>query len=227
MTALEARGVSKSVTLSSGTRLKIVSEVDLAVAEGESVAVMGRSGSGKTTLLSILGLLLPPDDGQVLIGGEDTAALTDRQLSAVRNSRLGFVFQNYSLMGHLTAAENVAIPLLQGRTKRSSIAQRAASALDAVGLGDRSGSKPGHFSGGEQQRVAIARAIVGSPGIVLADEPTGALDGQTADAVLETLRRTTSDAGAALVVVTHEEAVASRMDRVVLLETGSLISAAR
>jgi ABC-type lipoprotein export system ATPase subunit len=202
-----------------------VSDVDIAVAEGESVAVMGRSGSGKTTLLSILGLLLPPDSGRVLIGGEDTADLTDRRLSAVRNARLGFVFQNYSLMGHLTAAENVAIPLLQGRTKRGLIARRVASALEAVGLADRAESKPVHLSGGEQQRVAIARAIVGNPSIVLADEPTGALDGETAAAVLETLRRATSAASAALVVVTHDETVASTTDRVVRLEAGVLTAA--
>ncbi|GAA2839708.1 ABC transporter ATP-binding protein [Kitasatospora paracochleata] len=225
MTAvLVAEDVHKGVQLASGRRLDLVRAVNLTVAAGESVAVVGRSGSGKSTLLTVLGLLSRPDRGRITVAGRDTATLGDRPLSALRNGAIGFVFQNYSLLAHLDAAENVALPLNHGpRVPGREVRARTADALAAVGLAERARSRPRQLSGGEQQRVAIARALVRDPSLVLADEPTGALDTATADRVLATLTGVTARRGAALVVVTHDREVAMRMDRVLRLEDGVLV----
>ncbi|MFC1410338.1 ABC transporter ATP-binding protein [Streptacidiphilus sp. N1-12] len=222
--ALHAERLHKSIVLASGERLPLVRGVSLSLAAGESAAVVGRSGSGKSTLLALLGLLSPADSGALRLGGRDTARLSDRQLSEVRGREIGFVFQNYSLLPHLTAAENVAMPLTQGRRLgRAEIRRRTAAALAEVGLADRADSRPRQLSGGEQQRTAIARALAGSPSVVLADEPTGALDVGTAEQVLTVLLESARSRGAALLVVTHDLAVAERMDRVLRLDRGALV----
>ncbi|MFD2764586.1 ABC transporter ATP-binding protein [Micromonospora eburnea] len=196
--------------------------VSLTVRAGELVAVMGPSGSGKSTLLALAGGLDRPSAGEVLVEGESFGGLTARELARLRRRRIGYVFQDLNLLGSLTALENVALPLeLDGAGVRT--ARRAArAALDEVGvaaLGDRF---PDQMSGGQQQRVAIARALVGERRLVLADEPTGALDSQAGEAVLHLLRRRV-DAGAAGVLVTHEARHAGWADRVVFLRDGVLV----
>jgi putative ABC transport system ATP-binding protein len=194
--------------------------VSLAVAAGELVAVMGPSGSGKSTLLNVAGGLDTPTTGGVLVEGVDLATLSRGDLAAVRRRAAGYVFQDLNLIPTLTAAENVSLPLeLDGRRRSRHLAM---AALEDVGVADLADRYPDEMSGGQQQRVAIARALVGDRRLVLADEPTGALDSETGEAVLSLLRRRV-DAGAAGVLVTHEQRHAAWADRVVFLRDGSIV----
>lgn len=220
---VDVRGLSRGVRLPGGGDLQILHEVDLQISRGESVAIVGQSGSGKSTLLAILGLLSRPAAGAVSILGQDAAKLSDAKRARLRNGHLGFVFQSYSLLKQLNAAKNVELPLQYGDRQSSRQRRRASTAaLDAVGLGERRRSMPRHLSGGEQQRVAIARALVRRPDVVLADEPTGALDVATGETVLDVLFDATTDRGATLVLVTHEPAIAARADRTLILDAGVL-----
>lgn len=221
--ALAATAVSKRVILPSGELLRLVDQVDLEVMPGTSLAVMGRSGSGKSTLLALCGLLSAPDEGQIAIGGIDTCHLADREKARLRNSHIGFVFQGYSLVPHMTAAENVELPLLQGgRMGRRERLGLVRAAMDLVGIGHRASSSPRQLSGGEQQRTAIARALVRSPALIVADEPTGALDTDTADTVLGVLTQAALERGAALILATHDVQVACRADQILHLRAGRL-----
>lgn len=187
------------------------------------MTVVGRSGSGKSTLLALLGLLDRPDAGEVRINGRDTGRLSDAARSHLRNEHIGFIFQNYSLLPHLNAAQNVALPFMQGRRMPGSyVRSRVTQCLEAVGLGGRADARPRHLSGGEQQRVAIARAVVREPGLVLADEPTGSLDHATADLVLDLLIGAVRRSGTTLLLVTHDADIAARADRVEYLRDGVL-----
>jgi putative ABC transport system ATP-binding protein len=218
---LEITDVSKSypgsppVTALAGVALKIRA--------GEQAAVLGPSGSGKTTLLHVAGALERPSGGSVRIGGQEVSALPDAELSAVRGRRLGFVFQQFYLLDHLDAVENVALGLLyrggQARARRAA----AVEALDRVGLGHRLGHRPARLSGGERQRVAIARAVAGHPDVVLADEPTGNLDSRSGLQIIDLLAGLARD-GTAIVVVTHDPAVAAAMERRVVMQDGRIIS---
>jgi putative ABC transport system ATP-binding protein len=215
---LELIGVTK-IYGQGDTAVKALDNVSLAVNSGEVVAVMGTSGSGKSTLLAIAGGLVKPTSGSVLVGGEDLGSLKRRALSAMRRRRIGFVFQDFNLIPGLTALENVALPLeldgVRGETARS----EARRALAAVELRGRGHSYPDELSGGQQQRVAIARAMVGTRSLVLADEPTGALDSVIGDGVLSVLHQRAQD-GAAVVLVTHDARHASWADRIVFLRDG-------
>jgi len=216
-------GVGKSFTLPSGERLEILQGLDLAIAAGEVVAVVGRSGSGKSTLLNILGLLEPPSAGSYLLDGAETGRLGDRKRARLRGAFLGFIFQQFHLLDRRTALENVAEPLLYaGNGALAGRHERAAALLDAVGLAERAHSMPHLLSGGEQQRVAIARALVRAPRLVLADEPTGALDTATGERVLDLLLGLVRAEGVSMVLVTHEPNVAARADRVLALREGRL-----
>ncbi|HET8602147.1 MAG TPA: ABC transporter ATP-binding protein [Segeticoccus sp.] len=207
---------------SGATRVQALTDVSLQVGAGELVAVMGPSGSGKSTLLNLAGGLDRPTGGTVLIGGVDTTSLSQGRLAQLRRRQVGFVFQDLNLIPSLTAAENVALPLeLDGLGVRAAREQAVAS-LDDVGLADLADRFPEHMSGGQQQRVAIARALVGPRRVVLADEPTGALDSQTGEAVLQVLRAR-CDAGAAGLLVTHEARHAAWADRVVFLRDGVVV----
>lgn len=208
------------------TAVSALSGIDLVVRRGEMVAVMGASGSGKSTLLAVAGGLQVPTSGEVVVEGEHLSELAPPQLAALRRRSLGFVFQDYNLIPTLTAAENISLPLeLDGVTGRT--ARRAAQdALASVGLEDRGNAYPDDLSGGQQQRVAIARAVVGGRRLILADEPTGALDTHTSDQVLKLLRSRV-DAGAAAILVTHEPRHAAWADRIVFLRDGRIIDESR
>jgi len=197
--------------------------VDFVVQQGEFVAVMGPSGSGKSTLLHLLGGLDTPSDGDVTLAGRRLAHMSDDEVTIMRRRQVGFVFQFYNLLPTLTAAENVALPLLLDGKRIEDYAARINGLLDLVGLGERKDHKPDQLSGGEQQRVAIARAFVTEPKIVLADEPIGNLDSKSGTTVLGLLRRTCKDLNATVVMVTHDPRAASYADRVVFLKDGQTV----
>jgi len=218
---LEITGVSKSYPGS--PPVTALDGVALEIHAAERTAVLGPSGSGKTTLLHVAGTLERPSGGSVRIGGQEVSALPDAELSAVRGRRLGFVFQQFYLLDHLDAVQNVALGLLyRGGPAR---ARRAAAveALDRVGLGHRLGHVPARLSGGERQRVAIARAVAGHPDVVLADEPTGNLDSRSGQQIIDLLAGLARD-GTAIVVVTHDPAVAAAMTRRVVMQDGRIVS---
>lgn len=218
-----ALGLSKEVQ-GPGGRLTILHALDLVVKRGEAVAILGASGSGKSTLLGLLAGLDRPSAGEVWLCGQSLAGLEEDGRAALRNGRVGFVFQDFQLLPTLTAMENVLLPLELGDL--ADAGARASAALDRVGLTDRARHYPRQLSGGEQQRVAIARAFAPSPQILFADEPTGNLDQATGEAVIDLLLDLRNAAGAALVLVTHDPRLAERCDRRLVMRGGHLEAAA-
>ena len=200
----------------------VLDGLGLRVGPGEYVAIVGESGSGKSTLLNLIAGLDRPDSGRVEVDGTDLAALDDAGRTLARRRKLGFVFQSFHILPHLTVEQNVELPLVLLRAARDERGARVLELLTAVGLGDRGGSMPRELSGGEMQRVAVARALVHKPSLVLADEPTGNLDPDTAQTVLDLLAREIRSRGAGGVLVTHSEAAARSADRVLVLDHGRL-----
>lgn len=218
---LGARGLTK-VYGDRSARTVALDGVDVSIRPAESVAIMGPSGCGKTTLLHVLAGILRPTEGAVHHAGTDLAGLSDAERTRLRRSAFGFVFQDGRLLPELTALENVMLPRLLAGEGRGAAAREARARLDRLGLEGRHGSRPGQLSGGQAQRVAIARALAGSPSVVFADEPTGALDQTTGHTVLDVLAGTCREAGAALVMVTHDPGVARTCERTLAMRDGRI-----
>lgn len=221
MALIEARGVSKSYPVGTGL-VTVLRDLELTAEKGEMVAVVGASGVGKSTLLHVLGGLDALDAGSVRIGDVDLATMRADDLTAFRNSNVGFVFQFHHLLPEFTALENAGMPMRIARRSASQRDGRAQALLERVGLGDRLVHKPGMLSGGEQQRVAIARALVMDPTLLLADEPTGDLDEHTAEALHDLLREMHRERGLTSIIATHNPRLAAACDRVLRLEEGRL-----
>ena len=204
------------------TELEVLSGVNLDVAPAERLAIIGASGSGKTTLLQIMGGLDEPTSGDVVVGGNTIAHASEREKGVLRNKYLGFVYQFHHLLPEFTAAENVAMPLMIRRLPRAEALERAATLLERVGLGQRLTHKPGELSGGERQRAAVARALITEPRLVLADEPTGNLDAGNGEQVLQLMLELNAELRTSLIIVTHDQQIAARMDRILVLEDGVL-----
>lgn len=215
--AVEVEGITHRIE---GEQRDLLSDVSLRIAKGEIVTIQGRSGSGKSTLLSFMGLLSQPTHGVVRINGQQ--ADSDRQAARVRRTDIGFVFQNYSLLAARTAAENIALPLMSSDVSVKDARRRSVEACDQVGLAAKAHVRASNLSGGEQQRVAIARALVTQPSLILADEPTGALDERTGRNIIELMTERCSDLNVALVVVTHDSTIAAIGNRRFHLSQGNL-----
>jgi ABC-type lipoprotein export system ATPase subunit len=220
---LQLSGVSKEFP-GGAAGLKILSNLDLTVRAGESLAIVGPSGSGKSTLLNLIGSLDRPTAGKVLLDGQDLTALSDRELAKVRNRRIGFIFQGHHLLPQCSTLENVLVPTLADGSEgdRGAALERAKSLLKRVGLGERLDHRPAQLSGGERQRTAVVRALINQPQLLLADEPTGALDQASAANLADLLVELNREEKVALVVVTHSPTLAARMGRALELRNGRL-----
>lgn len=197
--------------------------VSVGVREGEFVSIMGPSGCGKSTLLNLIGLLDAPTKGRVTLNGTEVTSYADRAVAAIRNREIGFIFQTFHLINDLSVLDNVQVPLLYRRMSNGERRKLAVAALERVGLSARLHHFPSQLSGGQQQRVAVARAIIGNPRILLADEPTGNLDSQMGDEIMEVLRSLNKGAGATIVMVTHDQQKADQTDRIVRLFDGRVV----
>jgi len=218
---LQLRDVGKSYTIGP-TELTILRDVSLDVGTGELLAIIGPSGSGKSTLMNIIGLLDKPTTGTYLLDGKPIAYEDDRFVSRLRNQKIGFVFQSYHLLPRLTALENVGLPLVYRGLKTRAIEEQSMVFLEKVQMAERARHKPSELSGGQQQRVAIARAMVGQPALILADEPTGALDSRVGAEIMSLFKRLNGEEGITVVVITHDPGIAAQCRRVVEIRDGTL-----
>jgi len=220
---IEATGVQK-VYAAGGLRVRALRGVDLGVGRGEMVAIMGPSGSGKTTLLNVLSGLDDLSDGEVYVEGESIKGMSDRRRTRFRAEKMGFIFQSYNLIPVLSAIENIELPLLVAGKKPKKARQWAKDALEMVGLEDQARKRPAEMSGGQQQRVTVARSLVNNPAIVWADEPTGALDSETSEGIMDLLVRMNEQEQQTFVLVTHDAAVAARAHRTIRMRDGRIAS---
>lgn len=218
---IEFQDVSKVYEMGD-TVVRAADHISMKIYGGEFVAIVGQSGSGKSTCMNIIGCLDVPTSGIYLLDGQDVGQMNKNQLAAIRNRKLGFIFQQYNLLPKLNLLENVEVPLMYAGVSKSERRERAKIALEMVGLGDKIKHKPAQLSGGQQQRVSIARALVGEPAVILADEPTGALDSRTGREVLTMLQQL-HDAGNTVVLITHDNSIAVQAQRIIRLEDGRVI----
>jgi putative ABC transport system ATP-binding protein len=217
---IQLEGINKTYAMGE-VLVPILKDIDFTILRGEYTAIMGASGSGKSTLMNIVGCLERPSSGHYYFDAREVTTLTDDELTDVRNFRIGFVFQQFNLLSRLTALENVMLPMVYAGYPRPERRQRAEAMLVQVGLADRLANRPNQLSGGQQQRVAIARALVNQPDLLLADEPTGALDSRTGSAVMDQLNEL-HEGGLTIVLVTHDAQVAGRTGRIVRLQDGRI-----
>ena len=217
---LQMRDICKDYPMGK-TVTHVLKNVDLDVSEGDYLAIMGPSGSGKTTLMNLIGCLDVPTSGSYLLGEREITKCSGKELAVVRNKEIGFVFQSFHLLPKLTALDNVALPLLYGGVKKAERLERARAALETVGLSDRVDHRPDQLSGGQCQRVAIARAIVGRPKLLLADEPTGALDSASGAAVMELFQQL-HDSGSTIIMITHDKSIAKHAAKLMTIRDGVL-----
>jgi len=222
---LSMKDICKDYPMGKST-VQVLRNVNLQVDEGEYLAIMGPSGSGKTTLMNLIGCLDVPTSGSYELGGKDITRCSDNQLADIRNREIGFVFQSFNLLPKLTALDNVALPLLYGGMKKAERRERARAALETVGLADRIGFRPDQLSGGQCQRVAIARAIVGNPRLLLADEPTGALDSASGAQVMELFQQL-HKAGSTIIMITHDLSIAEHAANIAYIRDGILTGGVR
>ncbi len=220
---IRMEGITQTFHLE-GMDLPVLKQIDLSIDEGEYVAIMGTSGSGKSTLMNIIGCLDRPTSGVYILDGRDLTTLDDDELADIRNQYIGFVFQQFNLLPRLTALENVMLPMIYADVPRSQRLTAATESLTKVGLSDRLTSRPSQLSGGQQQRVAIARALVNHPALVLADEPTGALDSKTSQEIMALLTELNQQ-GTTIVVVTHDASVAAQTKRTIEMVDGVIVEA--
>ncbi len=220
-TMIELKNISKSYQITKNNSLKVLKGIDLNINRSEIAAIVGKSGAGKSTLLHIIGTLDKPDTGSMTFEGDDIFALNDKQIASFRAKDVGFIFQFHHLLPEFTALENVEIA---ARIAGGTALSKAKELLEEVGLGDRIHHKPSELSGGEAQRVAIARALVNSPAIVLADEPTGNLDTENADSIIELIFSLRKKFGQTFVIVTHNEEFAAKCDRIIKMSDGMILS---
>jgi putative ABC transport system ATP-binding protein len=224
-TMILMEGITKTYHLGA-LDVPVLKEIDLAIDDGEYVAIMGASGSGKSTLMNLIGCLDRPTSGRYFLDGQDLTTLDDDGLADIRNQSIGFVFQQFNLLPRLTALENVMLPMIYADASRSQRLQAATTALEQIGLGDRLNNRPSQLSGGQQQRVAIARALVNQPALVLADEPTGALDSTTSHEIMALLTGLNQQ-GTTIVVVTHDATVAAQTRRVIQMQDGVIVETSK
>ena len=219
---IDMHGIVKRFPIGTGEELEVLHGIDLTVRKGEFVAIVGASGSGKSTLMNIIGALDRPTEGTYVLDGVDVGTLRDKQLSRIRCRKIGFVFQTFNLVPRTSALKNVALPMMYNGVRGAARTQRARALLDMVEMADRMYHQPNELSGGQKQRVAIARAMANDPAIVLADEPTGALDSKTGRLVMDIFHRLNRDQGKTVILITHNRELAKETSRIVTMRDGML-----
>lgn len=224
---IELQGIIKRFYIGQPNELEILHGIDLKVNRGEFVSIVGSSGSGKTTMMNIIGILDRPTEGEYMLDGVDVAHAKDRDLSMIRNKKIGFVFQTYNLISRTSALKNVELPMLYAEIGKKERTERAKELLNMVGMGERMSHTPDELSGGQKQRVAIARAMANNPSIILADEPTGALDSRTGRMIMDIFHRLNEEQGKTIVLITHSQELAEETQRIVTLKDGIIIGERR
>ena len=224
---IEWQGIIKRFNIGQPNELEILHGIDLKVNRGEFVSIVGSSGSGKTTMMNIIGILDRPTEGEYMLDGVDVAHAKDRDLSMIRNKKIGFVFQTYNLISRTSALKNVELPMLYAGIGKKERTERAKELLNMVGMGERMSHTPDELSGGQKQRVAIARAMANEPSIILADEPTGALDSKTGRMIMDIFHRLNEEQGKTIVLITHSQELAEETQRIVTLKDGIIIGERR
>lgn len=222
-TIIDLKGIVKRFYIGMPNELEILHGIDLKVREGEFVSIVGSSGSGKTTMMNIIGILDRATEGSYVLDGVDVAGAKDRELSLIRNRKIGFVFQTYNLISRTSALKNVELPMLYAGVGKRERIQRAKELLEMVGMDERISHNPDELSGGQKQRVAIARAVANNPSIILADEPTGALDSKTGRMIMDIFHRLNLEQGKTIVLITHSQELAEETGRIVTLKDGEII----